>query len=445
MIRKSSNDLGNGRMAETEAGRSPLFTIMWIGCGVTVALLWLSHRPLKAPIPTGQPESASAVENKVQSPAEASANQSQLSTTEVSSPTPDTGRLPGIRQARVKPEPPPAAPRPEPSAYTRGLAERLSRLDLSRGVITPEQALAWKENYNKLVSQGPQAVPAIRELLEQNINIDFASMQSADLIGASSLRMALFDALRQIGGQDAVDVTLQTMQTTTDPREIAALAGDLQSMAPGQYTDAALAAARGMLANIGNNPGQVDMGPAFEVLQKFGGPGVASDLEQASTKWNYYAPIALSALPDGAGIASLERMADNANGAYSGSSRVALQLLAGMASQYPAAADALMNEVRNNNVPDSAWLGIASALSGEQMYYGQGYPGTITPPPAASDPKSFHLAYNNQNFYSLNTSSSWTPDQIQQQLALINQIANANPSASTALANVRNTLAGKAK
>ena len=394
MIRKSSNNPGDGRPAKTEAGRSPLFTIMWMGCGVTAALLWLSHRPLKSPVPTEQPEPASAIEKKAQSPAESLPNQSELSTTVVSSPIPNTGELSAVRQTKVKPELPPPAPRPEPSAYTRGLAERLRRLDLSQGAITPEQAQAWKENYNKLVSQGAQAVPAIRELLEQNVNIDFASVQGADLMGASSLRMAMFDALRQIGGQDAIDVALQTMQTTTDPREIGALAGDLQSMAPGQYTDAALAAARAMLANIGNNPGQVDMGPAFEVLQKFGGPGVASDLEQASTKWNYYAPIALSALPDGAGIESLARMADNANGAYSGSSRIALQLLAEMAPQYPAAADALMDQVRKNNVPDSAWLGIASALSGEQMYYGQGYPGTITSPPAASDPKSFHLVFS---------------------------------------------------
>lgn len=286
-------------------------------------------------------------------------------------------------------------------------------------------------------------MPAIREFLEKNADVKFPPTENGDFLGVPSLRFAMFEALRQIGGPDAMSLAAEVMQTTIRPEEIALLARNLEASAPDQYRDAAVAAARSALARATPNMATVDTSPLFEVLQKFGGTDVLPDLENVSAKWNYYSPIVLASLPDGAGISSLVRMAQNVDGTFEGSSRFALRMLAEVAPQYPDAAQGLLEQVRNNKVPNSAWLGIASALGGEQTFYGQGYLNTIVPPAGATEPKTYHLAGSNQNFNSMNVSPTWTTDQFIKQIAFIDQLRAANPTAATMLENVRAALAAR--
>src|SRR5437899_4508263 len=58
--------------------------------------------------------------------------------------------------------------RPEPSPFARRLVATLSNLDFTQGPITEEQAAKWKHTLQRLIEQGPEAVPAIREFLAQN-------------------------------------------------------------------------------------------------------------------------------------------------------------------------------------------------------------------------------------------------------------------------------------
>lgn len=336
-----------------------------------------------------------------------------------------------------------AAPRTEPSGYTRTLVGNLAGLDLSKGALTPEQVQFWKEEYDKLVKEGAAAVPAIRELLEKNADQNFASVSGGTDLGAPSLRLAMIEALRQIGGPEALAVAAQTMQTAANPREIAILARNLESAAPGQYGDAAVAAARMGLMQAGVNTAAVDTAPLFEVMQKFGGASTAFELEQTANKWNYYAPLALASLPEGAGVASLTRMAQNADGAFGGSSRFACQMLGELAARYPDAAKALAEQVAANKVPDSAWVGLASALGGVQTFYGDGYLNASQPPAGATEPKSYHIPSNQQTYRSFNVSPGWTPEQVQRQLTLIDQLRAANPTANQMLEGVRNALAAR--
>jgi len=63
-------------------------------------------------------------------------------------------------------------------------------------------------NLQQLVQQGAVSVPAIREFLEKNADLDFGAAGSQAL-GFASLRRTMFDALQQIGGPEAVGAMAQ--------------------------------------------------------------------------------------------------------------------------------------------------------------------------------------------------------------------------------------------
>src|SRR5207248_6060793 len=111
------------------------------------------------------------------------------------------------------------SPRPDAAPEARQFVASLSELNLSAGSITPAQAARWKQTLQKLVQQGAgAAVPAIRDFLAKNVDLDFDPAKGGALLGYATLRLALFDALRQIGGP-ATGAAAQVLQTTADPRE----------------------------------------------------------------------------------------------------------------------------------------------------------------------------------------------------------------------------------
>lgn len=341
---------------------------------------------------------------------------------------------------------PVASPSPVPrtaSPYARSLISNLANLDPRRGALTPEQAQAWKGQFDQLVKSGPEGVVAIREFLNSNLDLKLATVAGGEQLGVPSLRDAMFDALRQIGGGDAAAAAVEAMQASGSPREIARLARDLEEMNPGQYQEAALAAARLALLRAGQNTAAVDTSPLFEVFQRFGDANAAADLEKASTQWNYYGPAALASLAEGAGIAALTRVAQNADGRFGGSSQFAWRMLAEMAPQYPEAAKALLEQVANRGIPAAAWPGIVAALSGERTYYGEGLLNAPNIPANATNPKNFFIVINQQNLRSFNVTPGWTPEQFQRQLELITQLRAANPEAANQLEAANQALAAK--
>jgi hypothetical protein len=199
---------------------------------------------------------------------------------EATTPARDSSALP----ARDIPTVPPAQPPPDPPADSTPVspapadaAQLVAALQeigpKAPGVpITPEQADKFKQDLAGLVRQGPAAVPAIRDFLARNIDSDFAKFEGGDLLGFSSLRASLFDALEQIGGPDGQAAMVQALKTTAVPAEILELAKDLEGQAPGQYNDEIVNAAREAVemsaANqLGSN---VEVGPAFRILQNYG-------------------------------------------------------------------------------------------------------------------------------------------------------------------------------
>ena len=234
----------------------------------------------------------------------------------------------------------------------------------------------------------------------------------------------MLDVLGQVGGPEAMELSLQTLQKTGDPQEIAALTKGLEKqLPPDQVRQVAVSAASDALTEALN--GKWDgrsVTPLFEVLQKYGDQNVAGLLEQAAGRWNYYATLALAGLPDGAGIPALIQLAQDPAIRKTGSGDYALRPLAQAAMQYPEARTALIEQVRQNQVSDGAWPTVAASLAGNYIQYGNQVFGSTVPPVV------------------------WNSGQISQRIALIDQLLAVTSTAAgqQALQNARTSVLGRA-
>jgi hypothetical protein len=318
----------------------------------------------------------------------------------------------------------------ETTPYTRQLVGALCRLDQTGIPQTPEQAAEWKQNLQQLIAQGPGAVGAIREFLQQNIDFGLG-----DGLGYASARAAMFDALLQIGGAEGLAGTLQTLQNTADPREIALLAQNLEKLAPGEHHQEAIDAAREALAMAASGKLEgADVAPLFEVLHSYGDTSVVTDLMEAAKKWNYYSAMALAQLPDGAGIPALIEMAQ---GTSSGRLN-ALEMLAQMSAQYPAARAALVEQART--ISPNMWPYLTPLLAGDMYHYQESPLGS---PTEGKRSNSAYVVLGNQHFYTAPAAEILTPDEIHQRMGLIDELQSvtSDPAALQALDKARDLLA----
>jgi hypothetical protein len=359
------------------------------------------------------------------------------------------GRRPGTKTpAAVPPSTPTTsiteqatAPKPDP----RLLVAALAQIDVSNGAITPEKAAAWKQTWQELTQQGSAAVPPIREFLERHDNINFEPVTDGALLGHPTLRLALLAALFRIGGAEATATLAQTLRATTDPREISALASYLESAAPGQYVQAVLEATRKALALAadGKLEGQ-DAGPLFGVFQQWGGTNVLSDLTNAMPQWKYYAAITLANLPNGGGVPTLVQVASGPE-VPKATQAVALQMLAQIATQFPAARTALVERARANQIAEPTWAEIASVLGGHSYQIGNPSVDSIPSSPTGGNVKRYHLAFGNQNFYSGQNAANWPAEVITQRLAIVDQLlgVTSNAVAVDVLGKTRTSLVAR--
>lgn len=309
--------------------------------------------------------------------------------------------------------PAPAAPaRPEPSAYTRSLVNTLSGIDLKNGPLTPEKVEAWKQALATLKQQGAAGVPAIMEYLEKNTDISFG--EAGKDLGASSVRLALLESLASMTGPEALQASLQVLQTTTMPSEIAYLAASLDTQYPGQYQAEILRAARDTIQMAAENklPG-VDVGPLFQAMAKHGGAGVVADLESLVSNYRYYGVISLGQLPDNAGVNSLIEMAKAQNNP---ARNPALQMLAQASLQSPDAKAAFLAQARDGSIPYATWVTIFDVLGGHRFYIGN--PAEL----GGNQPgdKTWQLAGNKQQFFVRETPMS--ADEANTSLALAKEL-----------------------
>jgi hypothetical protein len=307
-----------------------------------------------------------------------------------------------------------AQPRAEATPQTRQLVSALTTLD-PNGPVTRERAEQWKQTLQALVGQGATAVPAIREFLELNQEMNFAAVSGGELLGQSSLRAALINALTQIGSPDAIDLMLQTLQGTTLPSEIALIAKNLDQLSPGQYRQQTLTALNDVLgmASRGQLSG-FDVAPLFQLFEGYDDPAAAAALEQLQGRYKYYSMLALASMDSGEGLPALIRQVQNP----AGGSDFAYQMLAQIAAQHPDAGSTLLEQAKFNRISDSNWRKILSGLAGDQYQLGSppGQPGQTSSQPGL---KTYHIANGNQNFYSMPITAD---AHIAQRITLIDQL-----------------------
>jgi hypothetical protein len=283
------------------------------------------------------------------------------------------------------------------------LLARLTQLTSNVNSLSGEQAAEINDLLAKLAAGGTAAIPAIRQFLQDGQDFSFDSIAGGDLVNYGTIRLGLIDALQQIGGPEALELAASTLQTTADPFEIAFLSRYLEQQAPGQFRELELTAARESLALAGQVP-IAGVSALFELLQAYGDENVVSSLEKAASQWSYYATLALAGLPNGAGIPTLIKLAQDPAVSAMGAGDFALRPLAQVALLYPDAASALLDAARQNQIPDTAWSTVAGALAGSYLQYG------------------------NQIFGSTSPALNWSPEQVSQQIALINQLLTVTTS-----------------
>jgi len=313
--------------------------------------------------------------------------------------------------------PEPKPPKPPASPETRALVAALTQF---KGPITPESAGLWKSNLTQLVQQGPAAVPAIREFLEQNKDIPYDYNQGGNLLGAHSLRLALLQALESIGGPEAIQLAVDTLQTTTEPREIAQIARHLETQAQGQYRETVLNAARESLAmSAAGKLGRTDPGPIFNVLAQYGGPEAVADLQKVTSPFRYYSALGLAEVPDGGGIPALSQMLRLPNGPPRSTHNAALEALAQLTPNYPDARDLILKQAVAGQIPETLWPSIAESFAGAKFYISNMSEEGLGP---QSGDKTYHLDQGPQNFFSRPNSVELTPEQKQEMSRFIDQI-----------------------
>jgi hypothetical protein len=317
-------------------------------------------------------------------------------------------------------------------------------------VITTERAAYVQRKLSELRREGAAAVPAIADFLRRGEDVSFATLDGGELVGHRSLRQALIDALGGIGGDEAMAVSLEELQRTTQPLEIALLARNLEEGAPGTHGEQVMAAIHDALQSAERAPIEEspDVGPLFDLLRAYGGMAARTILEQSLPAWTEYALIALAALPEGLGVPTLTSLAEPANAPLP-NPILPFQVLAQTTALYPQAGDALFDLARAGRIPDDAWAAVGEALEGRQLRFsGRMLAGTplasegVTSVGRASRSKSYYIQWLNMRYEEAVVSAGWSAEQIERQLALIDDLGEvaSSPAAREALQQAQASL-----
>ncbi len=226
------------------------------------------------------------------------------------------------------------------------------------------QTLAWDEDtiggeeasdlLRRLQLQGADALIPIRDFLLDAIRTGQVPPE---------LRQAVLEVLLSLGLPEVEGVALQLLGSGPAAFEVLELGLYLEGAEPGKYSDAILRAAEQAL--IEADPTMMLPAGFFQFLGELGNEETA--LLLAKMPWHHYAyaSIALASIPDGSGVATLERNAlAFAAGRDSMRGRVAIQLLAQMGPQFPEAAASLLKLAEQGAIPPDVWPHVLDIVAG---------------------------------------------------------------------------------
>ncbi len=221
----------------------------------------------------------------------------------------------------------------------------------------------------RLVLQGDSALAAIAAYLRSGEDLDLNAVPAGRVRHYTSLRLALFSVLEQIGGDRAEAIWFETLRRTQSAREIEVLGQLLERRAPGVYRQDLVDVASRQLQQLDRSLAErEDLAPLFRVLLQYGDASLVRELERLpEMALGRYAALTLARLPDDAGIEALSyRLAQDAPQSNPGA-RFALELLAQSADS-PAAQAALLENARQQRIPDFLWPELGLMLAGTYRF-----------------------------------------------------------------------------
>jgi hypothetical protein len=241
---------------------------------------------------------------------------------------------------------------------------------------------------------------------------------------------------------DHLVLILEELQKANEPFQFAKLAQRLEELAPGQFSNEIVLAARALL-KAGNEffDGR-DVAPIFEVLQHYGGESVVLDLEQAAGNWQYYSAIALAQLPNGVGITTLIRMAQ----AQSSTTRQSAVLLIGQVSgQNQMARDFLMTQALQNGILSDSWIALAPLLRGDQLRYQNSAFDASVNALDLPESKIDYVAKGNQSVTTVPSSATLNSEELSERTYFLNRLLSvvSDPVATEALQSSLDLLASQ--
>jgi hypothetical protein len=328
---------------------------------------------------------------------------------------------------------------PDPSySDAQQLISKLAQMKPRHGKFSPEEIEEINRLLRELKRYGLSGSMAIREFLESGQDVSFANFTGKIPPEYLSLRLALIDALAQIGGTDATAYMASMLHTTTNPEEIALLARGLEQSAPGAYQAEIMKVVRTMLAQaLKANPGQYSgLVHLLGVIQDYGDASLAIDLENiyrtSPSAWSEFALMALSKLPEGYGIQTLLKLVNEMSGspgAHGTRYDIALRMLTQASREYTEASNALLKLATANKIGTPALIQIADALGGTEHQL-------ITKSSGISQISNAEVFINGR------AAETWSDAEINQRLALIDQFLRLNPqpAGAKALQDARNRL-----
>lgn len=230
---------------------SLLGLLIALAVGFAAARLWFQHQP-PSPLATGSQPAAA---------------QSETAGEEVA-PQKTT-----VRPAAAAEEIAPASGRRSPA----DILNELAGIQVTPGPAQGRAQYRIMSLLEQLAQCGPSALPAIRQFLASNRDVAYDAGRATGgnrqrnnnpSLLPPSLRFALFDVVRQIGGADSEQVLAESLNSAARGAELVYLAQLLEAMAPGKYHDAALTAARTLLAS-GKITDPADRNNLYDVLRQF--------------------------------------------------------------------------------------------------------------------------------------------------------------------------------
>ena len=229
------------------------------GLGFVAALLWTSRQQAGSSVHQTETQSAAAADTA--SERATSANHPERSV--VSSPSS-----------------PSEEPRVTAKRSPEELLNELASIQITPGPMQGRAQYRIMSLLEQLSRCGESALPALGQFLASGRDVSYQASGNRQRSNSSSLlppslRFALFDVVREIGGASAETILVESLNTTVHGTELTYLVQLLEGLSPGKYREAAILAAKNLLST-GKLADANERNNAYDVLRQFGDASYAA-------------------------------------------------------------------------------------------------------------------------------------------------------------------------